>query len=162
MTDYPALLSTLIQGEVEFILIGGVAATAHGSARFTKDVDIVYRRSHENLERIVSVLKPLNPYLRDAPPGLPFPFDVTTLQLGLNFTLITDLGAIDLLGEVVGGGDYEKLYEFQSPMTVHGVTSPCISLEKLIKLKIAAGRPKDFDAVAELQNIWDELNPPTT
>lgn len=90
--EFARVLATLASGEVEFILIDGLAATLHGSARFTYYVDVVYHRTHENLERIIAALGPFHPYLRGAPPGLPFVWDVRTLRNGLNFTFTTDLG----------------------------------------------------------------------
>jgi hypothetical protein len=84
--------------------VGGAAAIAHGSARLTQDLDIVYSRSQENLRRVAAALAAHNPYLRGAPPGLPFIWDAATLARGLNFTLVTSLGDIDLLGEIPGGG----------------------------------------------------------
>ena len=62
MTDFNALLRTLTENQVEFIIVGGAAATAHGSARLTFDLDIVYKRSRENIARIVNCLKPIQPY----------------------------------------------------------------------------------------------------
>ena len=100
MTDFERVLQALAAGSVEYILIGGLAANAHGAIRTTRDVDIVYARSRANLERLETTLAPLRPYLRGAPPGLPFRLDVPTLQSGLNFTLTTDLGELDLLGDV--------------------------------------------------------------
>lgn len=87
MTDFPALLARLMAEGVEFIVVGGVAATAHGSGRSTLDLDVVYRRSPDNLLRIVRALGSLAPYPRGAPPGLPFRFDERTLSFGSNFTL---------------------------------------------------------------------------
>jgi len=75
MTDFRALLQTLTQGGVEFIIVGGAAATAHGATRLTLDLDIVYRRTPENAERLAQALAPHNPYLRGMPPGLPFHLD---------------------------------------------------------------------------------------
>ncbi len=72
MTDFKALLRTLSESGVEFILVGGVDGTVHGSTRLTVDVDAVYRRTPENVERLVLALTPYHPYLRGAPPGLPF------------------------------------------------------------------------------------------
>lgn len=89
MTDFAALLAALVQGEVEFVVIGGFAATAHGSAFVTIDLDIVYRRTPDNVTRLANALGPLDPYLRGAPPGLPFQLDAESLQRGLNFTLTT-------------------------------------------------------------------------
>ena len=96
-TDFRRLIDTLARSRVEFILIGGVAATLHGSARATLDLDVVYRRSPENVDRLVGSLAPLSPYLRGAPAGLPFVFDADTVRRGLNFTLDTDRGALALL-----------------------------------------------------------------
>jgi hypothetical protein len=104
MTDFDGLLRLLAAGQVEFILIGGVAATAHGSARFTQDLDVVYRRTPENIVRLVKALASVAPYLRGVPPGLPFRWDAETIAHGLNFTLVTTLGDVDTLGEIAGGG----------------------------------------------------------
>jgi hypothetical protein len=106
------LLPVLADGGVCFIIIGGVAASAHGAARVTYDIDVVYARDSENIKRLVAALQPYQPYLRGAPPGLPFAWDERTVQGGLNFTLTTTLGPIDLLGEVAGGGFYNELLPF--------------------------------------------------
>lgn len=156
VTDYPAILTRLSLARVEFILIGGVAAVAHGAARLTVDVDVVYRRSRENYDRIEKTLAPLRPYLRGAPPGLPFIFDKETIRRGLNFTLITSLGALDLLGEVTGGGTYEDLLPHAVKASAFGVECWCIDLPTLIHVKRAAGRPKDLEAIAELEAILEE------
>ena len=137
-------------------MVGGVAATALGSARVTMDLDLVYERSEGNLERVVSALFPHAPYLRGAPPGLPFRWDVETLRRGLNFTLTTAIGDVDLLGEIVGGGGYPSLLPHTVEAKVFGVSARCLGLEKLIAVKRAAGRPKDLEAVAELEAIWEE------
>ncbi|HVT45244.1 MAG TPA: hypothetical protein VMT00_12745 [Thermoanaerobaculia bacterium] len=156
MVDFRGLLSALVGAEVELILVGGVAATLHGSSRLTTDVDVVYRRSSENLKRIVAALAPHEPYLRGAPPGLPFRLDVETLRRGLNFTLTTKLGSIDLLGEIGGGGTYETLIDRTISVTLFGLQCRCIDLDALIEAKRAAGRPKDLEVLAELEAIREE------
>ena len=156
MTDYTALITLLVENEIDFLIVGGAAATVYGSARLTLDLDIVYSRDNLNLERIVRALEPIQPYLRGAPPGLPFEWSVQTLKKGLNFTLITTLGALDLLGEIVGGGGYEELKPETIRIQVAGVECRCLSLEQLIEVKRAAGRPKDLEAIAELQQILEE------
>lgn len=156
MTDYEALIRLLATHEIEFIIVGGAAATAHGSARLTLDLDIVYGRSGANLERMVSALASVQPYLRGAPAGLPFSWTVETLHKGLNFALITKLGALDLLGEIVGGGGYEQLKPESITIEIAGSKCLCLSLERLIEVKRAAGRPKDLEAVAELEQILEE------
>jgi hypothetical protein len=155
-TNFEALYSLLVEAGVECIVIGGGAANLHGSPRFTLDVDVVYRRSGENMQRIVEAFGPLHPYLRGAPPGLPFQLDRQTLRNGLNFTLVTDWGDIDLLGEVAGGGTYDELLPHTELKEAFGVTVRCVNLDKLIELKRAAGRPKDFEPIAELEAIRQE------
>jgi hypothetical protein len=99
----------LSDGGVRYIIVGGVAAGIHGALRTTLDVDVMYARDRDNIARLVGALAPLEPYLRGAPPGLPFRLDEQTVIRGLNFTLTTTLGSLDLLGEVAGGGDFERL-----------------------------------------------------
>ena len=156
MTNFTALLKLLTENKAEFIIVGGAAATAHGSARLTLDLDVVYNRSRSNIERVVNALGDIKPYLRGAPPGLPFEWSAETLEKGLNFTLITTLGALDLLGEIVGGGGYDQLLPHTIEIKVAGVLCRCLGVEGLIKAKRAAGRPKDLEVVAELEQILSE------
>jgi len=156
MTEFGEILRRLVGGGVEFIIVGGVAAIAHGSARATQDIDIVYQRTPENISRLVAVLAPWSPYPRGAPPGLPFRWDERTMRNGLNFTLSCALGAVDLLGEITGGGDYAQLVDHSISMEIFGSRYRFLDLEKLIAVKRAAGRPKDFESVAELEAILEE------
>ena len=156
MTDFGGLLQVLAEGEVEFILIGGVAAAFHGAIRTTRDLDVVYRRTPANMARLVKAIAPLSPYLRGALPGLPFLWDAETIAHGLNFTLTTSLGELDLLGEVTGGGQYEDLVAHSTTAPVFGVSCLCLNLDTLIQVKRAAGRPKDFEAIAELEVLREE------
>jgi len=156
VTDFKALLRLLAENQVDFIIVGGAAATAHGSARLTFDLDIVYSRDSENIVRIVNALRPIQPYLRGAPPGLPFDWSTETVKKGLNFTLVTTLGPLDLLGEIAGGGSYQQLIGETIEVEVAGVECRCLNLERLIKVKRAAGRPKDLEVIAELEQILDE------
>ena len=156
MTDFEALIRLLAGNGVEFIMVGGAAATAHGSARLTQDLDIVYRRSLENIARLAACLTPYHPYLRGAPPGLPFRLDSETIERGLNFTLTTDLGSLDLFGEIIGGGGYENLEHDTVDLALFGVTCRCLGLKRLIEVKRAAGRPRDLEAIAELEALLDE------
>jgi hypothetical protein len=156
MTDYGELLRKLTECRVEFILVGGLAARVHGSSRFTDDLDLVYRRSLDNVTRLVECLAPLSPYLRGAPPGLPFHWKTETIMKGLNFTLTTSLGPLDLLGEITLGGNYEDLRSFAEPLELFGKECLCLGIRRLIEVKRAAGRPKDFEAIAELQAILEE------
>ena len=155
ITDFDKAISMLTDGGVEFIVIGGVAATLHGSPRTTVDLDVVYRRTRENMQRLVDCLAAHRPYLRGAPPGLPFRWDLATVRNGLNFTLDTDLGDLDLLGEVAGGGTYDELLPHSHEVTAFGRQFRIVKLGKLIELKRAAGRSKDLEVLAELQLILE-------
>jgi predicted nucleotidyltransferase len=154
--NFRELLPVLSQHQLRFIVVGGGAAIAHGSARSTQDVDVVYARDPENIGRLAAALQPHAPYLRGAPPGLPFRWDERTIQAGLNFTLTTALGDLDLFGEVVGGGSYEELLPYTEEMEVFGARCRFVTLERLIQLKRAAGRPKDLEVLAELQALLEE------
>lgn len=122
----------------------------------TYDLDVVYARSPHNVARLVTALASRSPYLRGAPPGLPFRWDAETILRGLNFTLTTSLGGIDLLGEITGGGRFEDLLPDSMTVTVFGVEFRCLGLERLIAVKRAAGRPKDLEAIAELEALIEE------
>ena len=105
---------------------------------------------------MVAALGPRDPYLRGAPPGLPFRWDEQTIERGLNFTLTTSIGAIDLLGEIAGGGAYDELVQHTIEVTVFGTPCRCLDLPHLIYVKRAAGRPKDLEAVGELEALLEE------
>ena len=156
MTNFERLLGTLVNAHVDFIVFGGLAANVHGSGRLTNDVDVVYGRSSENIDRIARALAPLFPYLRGAPPGLPFTLDARTLTAGLNFTLVTAAGDLHLLGYITGGGDYDALNMHAQHISMFGHAVRCLDLPTLIKVKRAAGRAKDLEVVAELEILLDE------
>jgi hypothetical protein len=153
MTDYRKAIETLRDGGVRFIVIGGAAATAHGSTQLTNDLDVVYARGVEDIRRLADALAPHGPYLRGLPAGLPFKLDARTIVRGLNFTLDTTFGPLDLLGEAAGGGTYDALLPHTVSLDLFG--GPClfVDLPTLIRLKRAAGRPKDILALGELEAI---------
>ena len=154
--EFEQLLPMLVKGGVDFILVGGVAAIVHGAARATYDVDLVYARSNANTDRLAHTLASCVPRLRDAPPDLPFSWDAKTIRHGLNFTLTTALGDVDLFGEVIGGGTYEDLLPHSFDVEAFGVKFKCIDLPTLIRIKEAAGRAKDREALAELRALLEE------
>ena len=124
--------------------------------RLTQDIDVVYSRSSANIERLVAALGPHAPYLRGAPPGLPFEWSAATIDRGLNFTLTTAIGDIDLLGEIAGAGDYDALVPHTVEVDIFGFRCRCLNLPRLIGAKRATGRPKDLDALAELEALLEE------
>ena len=156
MIDFEHLIGALVDRRVEFVIVGGVAATLHGSARLTVDLDVVYERSSRNIIRMVNALAPLAPYLRGAPRGLPFRLDEATIMAGLNFTLTTSYGPLDLLGDISGGLRYADLAERSIAVKLFGHRCRVIDLDTLIENKRAAGRPKDLEVIAELEVIRQE------
>jgi predicted nucleotidyltransferase len=153
LIDFERTLTLLSDAGVQFVIIGGLAVTIHGSSYVTYDLDICYARDDENLIRLARALQPVNPRLRGAPAGLPFSFDEETLKRGLNFTLTTDLGDIDLIGEVTGVGDYPVVVATSMPVELFGTQYAVLTLDALIVSKRAAGRPKDLQALLELEAL---------
>ncbi|HEX8456183.1 MAG TPA: hypothetical protein VF656_02585 [Pyrinomonadaceae bacterium] len=146
-------LRLLIQHQVEFVIAGGVAISAHGSSYLTYDLDVAYARTRYNLKRLSDALAPLHPRPRDFPADLPFIWDEQTLKQGTNFTLTSDLGNIDLLGEVSGLGDYEHVRAQSVVMNLFGLECRVLSLDALILAKRAAGRTKDLLVLPELEAL---------
>jgi hypothetical protein len=138
------LLAQLVEHHVRFSVIGGVALIARGVQRATEDLDIAYARDRENLANLAAALKPLHPRLRGVPADLPFVLDELSLRSGLNFTLDTDLGPLDLLGEVAGLGTFERVDAASSPLEIDGTRLLVLTLDGLEQAKRAAGRPKDL------------------
>lgn len=153
MTRFRELLRRLNDAGVEFVVIGGLAVISHGHVRATIDMDVCYARTPENLRRLVAALTPIHPRLRGAPPELPFFWDERTLRNGLNFTLATDEGDLDVLGEVTGLGDYDDIVMRAIEIDVHGARVRVLSLEDLIRSKAAAGRAKDLVDLEALRAI---------
>jgi hypothetical protein len=116
----------------------------------------VYERSSENIERLAAALSPFQPYLRGAPEGLPFRLDAATIRRGLNFTLRTSAGDLDVLGEVTGIGTFTAVEQQAVEMELFGATYKVINLDALIRAKRAAGRAKDLEVIAELEALREE------
>lgn len=160
MKDAERQLALLGKHGVECVIVGGVAATLHGSSIVTRDLDVCYNRKHENLRRLVSALLSVNARLRGAPEGLPFILDEETLRRGLNFTFTTDIGDIDLLGELRGVGNYAEASEDADVMELFGFQYKVLALPNLIASKRAAGRPKDLIVIPELEAILEYQRAP--
>jgi hypothetical protein len=151
--DLQKTLVLLARNEIEVVIVGGVAASAHGSSYATFDLDLCYARNDTNLARLLSALVPFNPRLRGAPADLPFIWDATTLRNGLNFTLATDLGDLDLLGEIAGLGGFDQVRAESVMIPLFGIECAVLSLDGLIRAKRAGGRPKDLLILRELEAI---------
>lgn len=156
MRELPDILRVLYDAHVEVVLIGGAAMHLQGSAYVTQDVDFCYARTPVNIKRLASALQPHHPRLRGAPAGLPFSFDARTITQGLNFTLSTDLGDLDFLGEVTGLGSYDQVKAAAETRVIDGMPVAVLSLPALITSKKAAGRAKDLYVLPELEAL-DQL-----
>jgi len=153
MKELPEILKTLYDAKVDFVVIGGTAMQLQGSAYVTQDIDFCYARTPQNIKRLTAALKPHYPVLRGAPAGLLFTFDARTVTQGMNFTLATDLGDLDFLGEVAGLGAFEQVKAAADLQVIDGMEIAVLSLVGLIKSKKAAGRPKDLYVLPELEGL---------
>jgi len=140
----------LAEAEVEFVVVGGVSAALQGAPIVTFDLDVCFRRTPENIDRIVRALSPLRPRLRDFPPNLPFVFDSRALLLGTNFTLTVEGGDLDLLTEMIAIGGYEQVLADTEQVEIAGHHIKLLSLPLLIRTKTAANRLKDRAALPVL------------
>ena len=147
------LLERLVAGDVDFVVIGGIAAVIHGSAMITRDLDVAYATDQANLERLGAVLVALGARLRGVTEEIPFVPDGRTLRRTRVLTLVTPDGQLDVLAEPDGSPGYELLRERALDADVGGIIVRIASIGDLIAMKKAAGRPKDLVAVEELEAI---------
>jgi hypothetical protein len=157
--EYAKAVRALCDAQVEFILIGGVAASLHGSSNVTFDLDICFSRKPENLRRLASALASFHPRPQGLPPDLPFIRDEATLRNGTIFTLETSLGNIDLLAEVAGVGAYEEAKARSIELIAFDRRLSMLDLPSLIASKRAAGRPKDLLVLPELESLAEAEEP---
>ncbi len=151
-----ALLGALNRHGVDFVVIGGLAGIAHGSAYPTYDLDVAYAREPANQQRLADALAELDVTLRGAPPDLPFQLDVKTIHNGSNFTFDTKFGSFDVLGEAAGVTSFEDLRSAASQEEIEGVPVRIASIDHLIAMKRAGNRPKDQLMLEEYIVIADE------
>jgi hypothetical protein len=153
-------LETLAKHRVRFVVIGGLGGRLRGSTTVTDDVDVCYSRSEDNLERMASALKELHATLRGAPKDVPFIINSRSLKLGDSFTFDTDAGKLDILGHPSGiPGGYEELERTSDEMSLgFGLAVRVASIDDLIRMKRAAGRPKDLIEVEVLGALRDEID----
>lgn len=161
MTTPPFLpasaLEALVDNGVRFVLIGGLAARLHGSSSITDDVDICYARDRMNLEHLAAALSSLHARLRGAPDDLPFRLDALTIEAGDHFTFITDAGGLDIMATPAGSKGYDALAANASVMHLDLMSLQVASIDDLIRMKRAAGRPKDLVEIEILGALRDEI-----
>ncbi len=153
-------LEALVARRVRFVVIGGFASQLRGSPSLTGDTDVCYARDPENLERLALALADLEASLRGAPRDLPFVLDARTLESGDHLTFDTTAGALDILAHPSGiPGGYEELERAADGMEIApGLTVKVASIDDIIRMKRAAGRPKDLIEVEALGALRDEID----
>jgi hypothetical protein len=153
-------IEAFLARRVRFVVIGGFGAQLLGSSLITGDLDVCYSRDDDNLDRLAAALHDLHAVLRGAPEGVPFLLDAETLKAGDHFTFSTDAGPLDILGHPSGiPGGYEQLERAADAIEIApGLTVKVASIDDLIRMKRAAGRPKDLIEVEVLGALRDEID----
>lgn len=152
------LIRALVEGGVRFVVIGGMAAQAHGSPLITEDLDICFDLDRDNLERLGEVLADLMAVRRGMPDGVVAPVDARALRAGDVFTLRTRYGDLDLLARPDPGLDFATLTSRAVQFEYDGLPVPMASLDDVIAMKRAAGRPKDLLAIEHLAALRGEID----
>jgi predicted nucleotidyltransferase len=158
MTAFQPLraLQILADHGVRFVVIGGVAGATHGSPSVTQDLDVCYERSPENLERLAAALVSIHATLRGVDDDVAFVPNPETLEAGDRFTFTTDLGDLDCLGIPAGTLGYDDLVMTAIEVDLDGLVVAVASLDDLIGMKRAAGRPRDLAELEILGALREE------
>lgn len=153
------ILAELARHGVQYVVIGGIAAAIHGSPSNTFDLDVCYSREPQNLVRLTATLLELHAQLRVARESKPVPFrlDPRTLRAGDSFTFDTDAGPFDILGHPAGSAGYQDLAQTAVEIDLGGVIALVASLDSLIAMKRAAGRPKDRVELEILYALQEQI-----
>lgn len=155
MTRFRELLLRLQSVGLDFIVVGGVAATLHGVQEPTRDLDVCIRPDRESWARVVRFLEGLHPRYALTPDKRPFIPQLDELATFKNLYVLTDLGRVDFLGEVEPLGPLSRLLERAEPIELEGQLFRIISLDDLLTVKEHVRRPKDLEVAAELRAIRD-------
>lgn len=152
------MLLGLVGAKVRMVVIGGVAATLHGSAYVTNDLDLCYDAEPDNIERLAQVLHGWHAYLYGVELGLPWSMDARAIRTNPVLTLITDHGRIDVMDRVAGVGDYAACVRASVEMSFEGTRVRTLSLAALIMARHAAARTKDMARVLELEALFAKVH----
>lgn len=153
MSELKNLLQRLGDAEIDFVVVGGIAAVLHGSSTVTRDLDVCASLSSENLAKLRTAFVDLHPVHRIGPARHSFlenPGPGISLK---NLYLQTDLGALDLLGSITGVGEFDQVRDSAIEVELFGRRVKVLAIESLIKAKEAVGRPKDLLVATELRAI---------
>lgn len=147
------MLQGLATARVRFVVVGGVAAAAHGSAHVTNDLDICYDAAPGNVARLATLLAARDAYPRGVERGLPFFMDERQFRATPVMTLTTREGYLDVLDRVSGVGAFADALEHSVEVESFAVRFRVLDLPGLIRAKRAAGRPKDIAQLPELEAL---------
>jgi hypothetical protein len=150
-------LRILIDHGVEFVVIGGIAGRLMSSPTVTNDLDVCYDRSPENLERLATALTSIRARLRGVDDIVPFRLEAATFEAGDSFTFITDAGNLDVLATPSGTTGFRDLIAAANDVDLEDLTIKVCNIEDLIRMKRAAGRPKDLIELEILTAVRDEM-----
>jgi hypothetical protein len=154
--SFASMLEGLTTKKIEFVVVGGLAAAAHGSSRVTNDLDICYDAvDAANIRTLASLLASWDAYPRGVEEGLPFIMDDRTLRGAPTLTLTTTEGDLDVMDKIAGVGPYSSVRRHSEKVSALGVSFRVLDLPSLIKAKRAAGRPRDFDHLPELEALLE-------
>jgi predicted nucleotidyltransferase len=158
--DIQKILQELVEGEVEFLVIGGVAVGYHGHIRATKDVDVVPAPDSDNLKRLAGVLRELDAQVEGAEEfadgELPDPLDPASLELGGNWVLSTRLGRLDVMQWIGDAPLWAELGPHAIEDHVAGLSIKIVSFDDLVRLKEMAGRPEDLMDLQRLREARED------
>jgi len=156
--DYGQVIRSLKKHDVDFVVLGASAAIAQGAPIGTIDLDLGYRRTRDNVTRLVTALKPFHPRLRGVDNSAPFRFSAEAIRKGCNFTFVTDAGDLDILGNITGLGDFEAMTANALSLRMFGCSVLVMDLEDVIRSKKAAGRAKDKAVLPVLEQTLKMRN----
>jgi hypothetical protein len=147
------IVQRLVEAKVEFVLVGGFASIVQGASVVTEDIDVCFRFSRENLDRLLNAIGDLHPKHRITPQRLPLEVTEKNWTMFKNLYLETDFGVLDCLGEIAGIGGFDEVSARSEEMAVPFGTFRTLTLDGLIRAKEAVGRPHDLVTVRQLKLI---------
>lgn len=157
MLNAKTILQRLLENEINFVLVGGLAATMYGASTVTYDVDVCFDFSKENIKKLLGALADLHPRVRAQENWLglqELPMD-QLVQLK-NLYLQTDCGGLDLLGSLVEIGGYDEVKRHSTEITLFDRPCRVLAIKDLIRVKENIGRPKDLQVALELKTILEK------
>lgn len=155
MVQFRELIRRLHDEEVDFVIVGGVAATLYGAMEPTRDLDVCIRPSEDTWTRVARVLEGINPRFALTPDKRPFVPRLEELRTFKNLYALTDLGRIDFVGEVPPLGDLARIASTAQRFEIDGREVRVIDIHDLLVVKDHIRRPKDLEVAAELRALLD-------